>query len=279
MRKLPGFSRRAVAIGDDRVLGLEDGRLLDLDSGRPVARIALQAPLVRAGWIERSRLLWASTDDGAIHFFDAGDGTLHLTLQTFPDKRDFAVAPGGRYDTNLGADTTLVRWVVPDAPWQSLAAQTFMRDYYEPGLYRRLLDCRANDTCASAFKPLPAIASLNRVLPRRASPACARVAMAPKRWWRSRSGKASTPTHPMARPAPVLNALFRNGRLVAMAPRQVDAAGTDLAQWRVHNAVKAIDGVTHLEFTVPLPTQAGEDAQESPRMPSTRTASRAKPRT
>ena len=263
VRKLPGFSRRAVAIGDDRVLGLDDGRLLDLDSGRPVARIALQAPLVRAGWIERSHLLWATTDDGAIHFYDAGDGTLQLTLQTFPDNRYFAVAPGGRYDTNLGADTTLVRWVVPDAPWQSLAAQTFMRDYYEPGLYRRLLDCRANDTCAAAFKPLPAIASLNRVLPqvritgvrpgRDAAEAVVAIEV--------REGVDADAPNGKTRSGVYNPRLFRNGRLVAMAPRQVDAADTDLAQWRMHNGVKADDGVTRLEFTVPLPTQAGEDAE------------------
>ena len=263
VRKVPGFSRRAVAIGDDRVLGLDDGRLLDLDSGRIVARIPLQAPLMRAGWIERSRLLWASTDDGAIHFFDAVDGTPQLTLQTFPDNRYFALAPGGRYDSNLGADTTLVRWVVPDAPWQSLAAQTFMRDYYEPGLVRRLLDCRANDTCATAFKPLPAIASLNRVLPearitgvragRDAAEAVVTVEL--------REGVDATAPNGETRSGLYNPRLFRNGRLVAMSPQQVDAAGSDISEWRTRNAVQASGGIQRIEFSVPLPTQAGEEAQ------------------
>ena len=263
VRKLPGFSRRAVAIGNDRVLGLDDGRLLDLDSGRVVARIPLQAPLMRAGWIERSRLLWATTDDGAIHFFDAADATPQLTLLTFPDNRYFAVAPGGRYDSNLGADTTLVRWVVPDAPWQSLAAQTFMRDYYEPGLYRRLLDCRANDTCATAFKPLPAIASLNRVLPearitgvrtgRDDAEAVVTVEV--------REGVDANAPNRKTRSGIYNPRLFRNGRLVATAPRQVDNAGIDIAEWRTRNAVQAKNGVHRLEFSVPVPTQSGEEAQ------------------
>ena len=263
VRKIPGFARRAVAIGDDRVLGLDDGRLLDLDSGRIVARIALQPPLVRAGWIERSRLLWVTTDDGAIHFFDAGDGAPQLTLQTFPDNRYFAVAPGGRYDSNLGADTTLVRWVVPDAPWQSLAAQTFMRDYYEPGLYRRLLDCRANNSCATAFKPLPAIASRNRVLPevritgvragRNATEAVVAIEV--------REGIDASAPNGKTRSGLFNPRLFRNGRLVAMTPLQVDAAGDDLAQWRTRNAVQARNGVHRVEFSVPLPTQAGEESQ------------------
>ncbi|MEF9978050.1 MAG: caspase family protein [Thermomonas sp.] len=263
VRKVPGFARRAVAIGDDRVLGLDDGRLLDLDSGQTIKGIALQAPLLRAGWIERSRLLWATTGDGAIHFFDAGDGTPQLTLQTFPDNRYFAVAPGGRYDSNLGADTTLVRWVVPDAPWQSLAAQTFMRDYYEPGLIRRLLDCRANDTCATAFKPLPAIASLNRVLPqaritgvrtgRDAAEAVVSIEV--------REGIDAGAPNGKTRSGLYNPRLFRNGRLVATAPLQVDDASSDLAQWRTRNAVQAKDGVHRMAFTVPLPTQGDEASQ------------------
>ncbi|MES2857579.1 MAG: caspase family protein [Pseudomonadota bacterium] len=263
VRKVPGFARRAVAIGDDRVLGLDDGRLLDLDSARVIARIPLQVPLMRAGWIERSRLLWANTDDGAIHFFDAGDGTPQLTLLTFPGNRYFAVAPGGRYDTNLGADTTLVRWVVPDAPWRSLASQTFMRDYYEPGLYRRLLDCRANDTCADAFKPLPAIASLNRVLPEvritgvRAGRDAAEAVVAVE----VREGIDCDAPNGKARSGLYNPRLFRNGRLVAMSPRLVDAAGSDLPEWRKRNMVPAANGVLRLEFTVPLPTHAGEASQ------------------
>lgn len=263
VRNVAGFARRAVAIGNDRVFGLDDGALLDLDSGRRVARVPLQAPLVRAGWIERSGLLWASTDDGAIHFYDAGNGTLQLTLYTFPDNRYFAVAPGGRYDTNLAADTTLVRWVVPDAPWRSLAAQTFMRDYYEPGLYRRLLDCRASSSCANAFKPLPAISSLNRVLPevRITAVRAGRDAAEAVVSLEVREGIDAQAANGKTRSGIYNPRLFRNGRLVAMASAQVDAVGTDLAQWRARNAVPAVAGVHHVQFTVPLPTQAGERSQ------------------
>jgi hypothetical protein len=263
VRTVSGFSRRALAIGDNRVLGLDDGTLLDIESGLNVARIPLQAPLLRAGWIERSRLLWASTDDGAIHFSDAQDGQPQLTLYTFPGNRYFAVAPGGRYDTNLDADTALVRWVVPDAPWRSLAAQTFMRDYYEPGLYRRLLDCSAGDTCAEAFKPLPSIASLNRVLPevritgvrpgRDAAEAVVTLEVS--------EGVDADAANGKTRSGLYNPRLFRNGRLVAMEPRQVDKVGADIANWREGNAVPSEDGLHRLEFTVPLPTQADEAAQ------------------
>jgi WD40 repeat protein len=264
VRTWPGFSQRVVAIGNDRVLGLDDGALLDLDTGGIIVHIPFRTAAVRAGWIERSRLMWTSTEDGQILFWDSGDGTLVLTLYALPDNRYFALAPGGRYDTNLSADTQLVRWLVPDAPWQSLAAQTFMRDYYEPGLYRRLLDCRASDTCATAFKPLPAIASLNRVLPEvritgvRAGRDAAEAVVAVE----VREGVDADAPNGKSRSGLYNPRLFRNGRLVAMKPRQPDAAGSDLAQWRQRNAVQAAGGVHQLEFTVPVPTQVGEELQE-----------------
>ena len=184
-------------------------------------------------------------------------------MHMLPGNRFFAVAPGGRYDTNLDADSALVRWMVPDAPWQSLSAQTFMRDYYEPGLYRRLLDCRANGTCDSAFKALPAIASLNRVLPRTritgvrpgrdASEAVVTIEV--------REGVDDKAPNGKTRSGLYNPRLFRNGKLVAMVPQQVDATGSDFAQWRTRNAVQAKDGVHRLTFTVPMPTQPGDAAQ------------------
>lgn len=263
VRKVDRFGRRAVAIGEDRVLGMDDGTLLELDGARPVARLPLRGSALRAGWIARSRLLWVAADDGTLQFFDAGDGTLQLTVHMLPGNRFFAVAPGGRYDTNLEADSALVRWVVPDAPWRSLSAQTFMRDYYEPGLYGRLLDCRASDTCATVFKALPSIASLNRVLPevritgvragRDASEAVVSLEV--------REGVDAGAPNGKTRSGVYNPRLFRNGRLVAMAPAQSDVAGGDSAQWRARNAVQARDGVHRLTFTVPLPTQPDDAAQ------------------
>jgi WD40 repeat protein len=257
IRKFAGFGANNIAASNTRVFGLERQELIAIEDGRIVRRGMNDGNIIRAGFIEDSRLLWAANVDGAIRFHDNGDGSLQLTLFVFPDGRYFAVAPDGRYDTNLDADTRLVRWLVPDAPWQSLASQTFMRDYYEPGLYRRLLDCRASGTCAEAFKPLPSIASLNRVLPevritgarpgRDAAEAVVTVEVS--------EGVDADAANGKTRSGLYNPRLFRNGRLVAMEPRHVDAAGADITDWRARNAVPSADGRHTLEFTVPLPTQ------------------------
>jgi len=267
VRKVPGFARRAVAAGNERVFGLDTQVLLDIATGRPVASDMGQTPLVRAGWIERSKLLWAATDDGAFQFWDGADGTLQLTLYMFPDNRFFAIAPGGRYDTNLGPDTELIRWMVPDAPWQSLGPQTFMRDFYEPGLYAKLLDCRAANTCADVFKQLPAIADLNRVMPQvRISgvrpgedPSEAIVSVD------VREGVDPSAANGKTRSGVYNPRLFRNGRVVAMNPDEPDAVTDTLEKWRQLNNVGqrvGSDGWLRYEFHVPLPTGAGTEQQE-----------------
>lgn len=49
--------------------------------------------------------------------------------------------------------------------------ESFMRQYYEPNLLARLLKCKgekepdSTDMCDKEFKPLPAIADVNRVRP------------------------------------------------------------------------------------------------------------------
>lgn len=75
----------------------------------------------------------------------------------------------GRFDLNEIEKQAAGYWVMPDDPLRALPPAIFMRDYYEPRLMRRLIDCRANQTASdpscSDFRPLRAVTSLNRVQP------------------------------------------------------------------------------------------------------------------
>ena len=86
----------------------------------------------------------------------------------FQNDRFLAATPAGRYDTNLRRTHGTVRWVMSDAPLQSLAPQTFMRDFYMPGLVGKTLDCvgaESEPRCVALFRPLPDLHGLNRTLP------------------------------------------------------------------------------------------------------------------
>ncbi|WP_416908645.1 MAG: hypothetical protein ACMVO5_03250 [Polymorphobacter sp.] len=239
-------SRRLLALGQNRAFGLDTRELINTQTGEILARNMSALPIIRAGLVEQGQLLWGASEDGAVHVWDAETGERLLTLYTFPDNRFFAVTPDGRYDTNLGPDTNLIRWVVPDAPWQSLAAQTFMRDYYEPGLYRKLLECRAAQSCANAFAPLGPIASLNRVLPeveitsitpgRDAGEALVSVRVTEGVDLKAANGKTRSGIRSPR--------LFLNNKLVAAAPEQ---------------SQRLVASAQEFAFRVPLPTGQGTE--------------------
>lgn len=145
---------------------------------RCAAPAAFQADPGRVGFHPRLPLLWVEGRGGRIDFYRtsaisaASDsnplGTPLFTLFRLPSGRFFAIDAEGRYDTNLPPDTDAVRWTVSDAPLQSLAPQTFMRDYYQPGLMRRLLECVSDGVanCSARFPAIRSLATLNRVLPK-----------------------------------------------------------------------------------------------------------------
>ena len=108
----------------------------------------------------------AQSVGGAVRFWSTRNWSELFTLYLFPGDHFLAVAPSGRYDTNLPPDSTLLGWTMSDQPFKLLAPQTFMRDYFEPRLIQRTLDCAKAQTCAQAFKPIRPLAELNRVLPK-----------------------------------------------------------------------------------------------------------------
>ncbi len=166
-RELPGqlelAAPRRIATDGHRALALATGTLVDLQTGKEIA--LPRGDLLRAGFLEGRPVLWTATSDGILQFWHSVNGTLLLTLYSFTDNRFFALTPDGRYDTNLTPDANEVRWLMADAPWQSLAAQTFMRDYYEPRLLPRMLACTAANNCSGEFRSLPPVDEINRVLP------------------------------------------------------------------------------------------------------------------
>ncbi|MBC2653107.1 caspase family protein [Novosphingobium aerophilum] len=177
----------------------------------------------------------------------------------FPRGGIFSLTPEGRYDTNLGADAAELRWLVSDAPLQSLGASTFMRTFFEPRLVGRLLSCERTATCAAAFRPVGKLADLNRALPRvtiaRIGPgpgpnqALVDVEVRPGILPDAPNGKRFSPAYDLR--------LFRAGSLVAQWPGEQDGAeNADIAQWRASNRlVPGRDGVVRKRFLVALPAK------------------------
>lgn len=259
IRLMPFANENDRIVTDGRyVLGLLSRTILDLRTGMPIAP-AFEVPcLIAGGVVQGKGVFWGTADDGITHYWSTTTGAEIVTLYSFPGNRFFAVTAEGRYDTNLPPDTRNLRWVMPDRPWQSLAPQTFMRDFYEPLLVKRLLDCNAAGTCDSAFRKLPRLDALNRlgptvnvrsvsaVSPQHTVDVCVTV----------EEGVDMTPGTVATHSGLHDLRLFRDGRLVAeqgAAPAALDPA--DLAAWRQATAIPPqTDCGDHARrFTVAVP--------------------------
>jgi hypothetical protein len=213
---------------------------------------------VAGGFLKRFPGYWAAYSDGRIEFRGSADDREQLMLLPIEGGKFFAWRPDGRYDTNLPPDTDAVRWLMPDQPWRSLAPQTFMRQLYEPGLYRRTLSCSAAGTCDREFPAATGLADLNRVLPATRiatvrpgpTPLTAVVTVAA-------SGQDEAGPDGARRASGLHNLrLFRDGRLVGeVAPPPADLRRGDTERWRAATrlAAGAAPAITR-DFTVALPS-------------------------
>lgn len=138
--------------------------VLAAEGGGEVARLPFPG-IYTATMLPQVGLLWTIDGTDVIRLFDRRTWALLLTVYRLQDGF-LAVAPDGRYDSNFGADRAPFRWLMADAPWDSLAPTTYMRDYFTPGLYDKLVRCTAAGNCAAALPPLPDASTLNRLLPR-----------------------------------------------------------------------------------------------------------------
>ncbi len=233
---------------------------VDLATGKRLAPLEL-GNAAAGGFVSGKPLFWAASYLGDIRLWDTRDWREIMTTYHFEGRKFLAVTPEGIYDTNLGPDAQQFRWIVPDAPFQSLAPQTFMRDYFEPQLTRRRIDCTIARNCSDVFKPLPPIAQLNRVLPTVAITGVRPEGNTAVVTVRVSEGIDPTASNGKTHSGVYAVRLFRNDRLVLQHPEAVSApTANDLAAWRQANRVDQATGTntTDLDFVVQLPT--GVDA-------------------
>jgi WD40 repeat protein/uncharacterized caspase-like protein len=181
------------------------------------------------------------------------------------DQRWFFTTDEQRFDSDDLDRIESVHWLMPDDPLRPLRPEIFMRDYFEPRLLPRLLECHKAertrpDACAKEFKPVRALASLNR-----AQPEVRVLSVAPEpgaadevsvtvevRGVEARFG--TTGQEKASRSGAYDLRLFRDGQLVGQAPdlkepELLEALDpeADVARWR--EAHRLVDGVGRKEVT------------------------------
>jgi WD40 repeat protein len=230
--------------------------------------------LTTASFSHSGKFVITGAFDGTTRIWDSATATELVRLVSFRDPTGgivghawAVVTPDGRFDTNDLEHLTGMHWSVPDVPLRSLPLEIFMRDYYEPGLLRRLL-------AGEELPPIRSLGKLNRVQPlvevkpewqdAASGLARVRVKVSGNKGVFPHDGKqveVSTGVYDLR--------VFRDGQLVGWAPRSSvewqlkppptgpNADELDLQGWREKTRIVLdADGTKRLAFSVQVPRRA-----------------------
>ncbi len=231
----------------------------DAETGARLPSVHVPGGVLNGGLLSDRPVFWAVARDGALRLWDMRSGALLLTQYAIDGSSFFVFRPDGRYDTNVGAETDAVLWLMPGDPWHPQSVAALMRNFNEPSLYSRQLGCLATG-CDSEFPALPDVSNLNR-----ATPVTNIVAVTPGPGpYQATVDVETRETFWMRAPGDLVPSgaydlrLLMDGRLVRQFPDQTlpAAARGSPALWRQLTEVPDAgtnQWVTH-RFVVPLPT-------------------------
>lgn len=229
----------------------------------------LNENVVGAGLIPQYGFSWEMTANGGLFVRDVsatGNDNRKYGFRTlFLDNSRFLTIGGtydqqgdSSYDTNLPADTDLVRWEWRNQPFSSFGPQTFMRDNFQPQLAKLYLECSRTYTCEQTTRQSENMKNINTTLP---SVTINSIVAGPK----LNMAKVSVTIREGLRPdvangktrSGIYNLrLFRNGALVGQFPEvDEEKVGRDILGWRKANRLKpGPDRTVKVTFQTELPT-------------------------
>jgi len=143
-------------------------KIWDLRSGDELANLVGHAGAIRTtAFSPNNRILASGSDDTTVKLWDIEKGKELATISTLDKKKWVIYTPAGQFDTNTDIeDDDVLHWSIPGNALSTLPLDVFMRDYYEPKLFDRLLACTENDTCDKGeFRKVRSLSELNIVRP------------------------------------------------------------------------------------------------------------------
>jgi ankyrin repeat protein len=114
---------------------------LDLDHSRADGPYVIAVPDAASAFAVSSdqKAVFVGTKDGRITAFDRETHAEIASLFTRPDGTWLVTTPDGRYDSNSPGDLPGVSWVLPSDPLTPLPVESFIKEFYEPGLLGKVL--------------------------------------------------------------------------------------------------------------------------------------------
>jgi WD40 repeat protein len=134
---------------------VDDIALWDSTTGSLVGRLPGVGDRLR--FSDDSRMLVA-TGYGAITIWRVPDGQLLATVSFLASGAWSVTDPSGRFDASDAGERAALHWIVSDEPLRPVPLESFMKEYYEPGLLKKILH-------GEKLRPVPALEDLNRIQP------------------------------------------------------------------------------------------------------------------
>lgn len=136
-------------------------KIWDCATGHMVSQLNISIPVLSAKFSNNDRKLLVGAADGSVHIWDRSANKEICKFVVFTDSSWAVFTSDGRFDTNDPENLPGLNWSFPDDPFSALPPETFMRDYYTPGLLSKVF---AKDSLPS-FGQGQLISDLNRIQP------------------------------------------------------------------------------------------------------------------
>lgn len=142
-------------------------KVWDTRSGKELHEMVGHSGAIRStAFSHGGTVLATSSIDNTVKLWSLKTGEELATIYLLGGDKWIIRTPDGRFDTNTDIETdALLHWSVPGNALNMLPLDVFMRDYYEPKLFARILGCTESDSCGQEFRQTRSMSELNIVRP------------------------------------------------------------------------------------------------------------------